>query len=54
MADVKKIATRESYGNTLTELGKEMPNLVFSRRPSPSATLTAASPKQIWWAWPPV
>ena len=28
MADVKKIATRESYGNALTELGGEMPNLV--------------------------
>ena len=29
MADVKKIATRESYGNALTELGSEMPNLPF-------------------------
>ena len=28
MADVKKIATRESYGNALVELGAEYPNLV--------------------------
>lgn len=27
MADVKKIATRESYGNALVELAKEYPNL---------------------------
>ena len=68
MADVKKIATRESYGNALTELGRRAcriwscwtptwpapPRPAFSRRPSPSATLTAASPKRIWWASPPV
>ena len=30
MADVKKIATRESYGNALVELGQEMPELVLS------------------------
>ena len=28
MSEVKKIATRESYGKTLLELGAEMPNLV--------------------------
>ena len=28
MADVKKIATRESYGNALKELGAEFPDLV--------------------------
>ena len=28
MADVKKIATRESYGNALAELGKEAADLV--------------------------
>ena len=28
MSDVKKIATRETYGKTLAELGAEMPNLV--------------------------
>lgn len=28
MSDVKKIATRESYGNALVELGKEHSDLV--------------------------
>ena len=28
MADVKKIATRESYGNALKDLAEEFPNLV--------------------------
>ena len=28
MSEVKKIATRESYGNALVELGKELENLV--------------------------
>ena len=28
MSDVKRIATRESYGNALVELGKEYDNLV--------------------------
>lgn len=28
MAEVKKIATRESYGNALTELAEQYPNLV--------------------------
>ena len=28
MSEVKKIATRESYGNALAELGKEFDNLV--------------------------
>ena len=28
MADVKKIATRESYGNALVELGKKYDNVV--------------------------
>ena len=27
MSEVKKIATRESYGNALAELGDEFPNL---------------------------
>ena len=40
MADVKKIATRESYGNTLTELGKEMPNLVVLDADLAGATKT--------------
>ena len=28
MSEVKKIATREGYGNALVEIGKENPNLV--------------------------
>ena len=40
MADVKKIATRESYGNTLTELGKEMPNLIVLDADLAGATKT--------------
>ena len=40
MADVKKIATRESYGNALAELGAQYPNLVVL-----DADLAAASKK---------
>ncbi len=56
MSEVKKIATRESYGNALVELGKEheiwlfwMQTLqqqqrqVFSRKHSRSAILTVVS-----------
>ena len=28
MSDIKKIATRDSYGNALVELGKEKDNVV--------------------------
>ena len=38
MSEVKKIATRESYGNALIEIGKENPNLVVL-----DADLAAAS-----------
>ncbi len=41
MADVKKIATRESYGNALTELGGEMPNLVVLDADLAGATKTS-------------
>ena len=41
MADVKKIATRESYGNALTELGSEMPNLVVLDADLAGATKTS-------------
>ena len=34
MSEVKKIATRESYGNALVELGKEVDNLVEIGRAS--------------------
>ena len=40
MADVKKIATRESYGNTLKELGAEYPNLVVLDADLAAATKT--------------
>ena len=41
MADVKKIATRESYGNALAELGKEMPELVVLDADLAGATKTS-------------
>lgn len=60
MSEVKMIATRESYGNALAELGKEKENLVvldadlaaatktgiFKKR-SRSAILTAVLQRQI-------
>ena len=41
MADVKKIATRESYGNALVELGKEHENLVVLDADLAGATKTS-------------
>ena len=40
MADVKKIATRESYGNALVELGKEHEDLIVLDADLASATKT--------------
>lgn len=40
MAEVKKIATRESYGNALKELGEEFPNLVVLDADLAAATKT--------------
>ena len=40
MADVKKIATRDSYGNALKELGAEFPNLVVLDADLAGATKT--------------
>ena len=40
MAEVKKIATRESYGNALIEIGKENPNLVVLDADLAAATKT--------------
>ena len=40
MADVKKVATRESYGNALVEIGKENPNLVVLDADLAAATKT--------------
>lgn len=56
----EKIATREAYGKALVELGEQNKNVVvldadlagatmtkFSRRRTPTASLTAASPRRI-------
>ena len=40
MADVKKIATRESYGNALKELAEEFPDLVVLDADLAAATKT--------------
>ena len=40
MSEVKKIATRESYGNALVELGKEHENLVVLDADLAAATKT--------------
>ena len=40
MSEVKKIATRESYGNALIEIGKENPNLVVLDADLAGATKT--------------
>ena len=45
MAEVKKIATRESYGNALAELGKEYPNLVVLDADLAAATKTGVFKK---------
>lgn len=41
MADVKKIATRESYGNALAECGKDFPNLIVLDADLAGATKTS-------------
>ena len=45
MAEVKKIATRESYGATLAELSTEYPNLVVLDADLAGATKTASFKK---------
>ena len=45
MADVKKIATRESYGNALVELGKEHDNIVVFDADLAGATKTSTFKK---------
>ena len=40
MSEVKKIATRVSYGNALTELAEEFPNLVVLDADLAAATQT--------------
>ena len=46
MSDVKKIATRESYGNALAELGDEYPNLVVLDADLAASTKTAVFQKK--------
>ncbi len=46
MSEVKKIATRESYGNALVELGKEHENLVVLDADLAEATKTGMFKKQ--------
>ena len=41
MSEVKKIATRESYGNALAELGAQYPNLVVLDADLAGATKTS-------------
>ncbi|MDE5939538.1 MAG: transketolase family protein [Lachnospiraceae bacterium] len=45
MADVKKVATRESYGNALAECGAEFPNLVVLDADLAGATKTGVFQK---------
>ena len=45
MADVKKIATRESYGNALAECGTDFPNLVVLDADLAGATKTSVFQK---------
>ena len=58
MSEVKKIATRDSYGAALVELAKDHPDVVVldaiwpppprpasSKKPIPTAILTAALPR---------
>ena len=66
MADIKKIATRVSYGNTLVELAQQGADnlVVFDAdlaaatktdifKKARTATLTAALPSRTWSALPP-
>ena len=50
MADVKKVATRESYGNALVEIGKENPNLVVLDADLAAATKTGVFRKAFAWS----
>ena len=45
MSEVKKIATRDSYGNALVELGKEHENLIVLDADLAGATKTCISRK---------
>ena len=45
MAEMKKVATRDSYGNALKELGAEFPNLVVLDADLAGATKTGTFQK---------
>ena len=45
MSEVKKIATRDSYGNALVELGREHDNLIVLDADLAAATKTAVFKK---------
>ena len=47
MSEVKKIATRESYGNALVELGAEHDNLIVLDADLAAATKTGVVQKSI-------
>ena len=47
MSEVKKIATRDSYGNALVELGREHENLVVLDADLAAATKTVVFKKHI-------
>ena len=46
MSEVKKIATRDSYGNALVELGKEHENLIVLDADLAAATKTSIFKKE--------
>ena len=48
MSEVKKIATRESYGNALAQYGAEYPNLVVLDADLAAATKTASQLMRKW------
>ena len=47
MSEVKKIATRESYGNALVELGAEHDNLIVLDADLAAATKTTVSTSEL-------
>ena len=48
MSEVKKIATRESYGNALAELGAQYPDLIVSKKHIRKDILTAVLQNVTW------
>ena len=48
MSEIKKIATRESYGNALVEVGKEHEDLIVLDADLAGATKTGAGAQLDW------